>query len=273
MAMTLVRSEGRAAGRGPAARAGDRGQVSVELLGITPLILITLVLVWQFVLLGYTFTLAGNAADQAARAAAVGGDPVAAAGRRTCPAAWVSGASVGTGSDGDVVTAHASPAGAGAGARVRLLPVHRRRRRGRARRSSREPATFQHRGHSDGRAAPWAAGSGESSTAGRATAARPPWSSSASCRSCCSSGWPAYSSACSPTSATQAGGAARAAARTDDAGAGKAAMSSWLRGGAGVGLSEGADSVTATVTIKVPSVLPGISIVDPVTRSATMPRD
>lgn len=55
---------------GDAVRAdGDRGQVSVELLGMTPLILLTLVLMWQAVLVGYTFTLAGNAADEAVRAA------------------------------------------------------------------------------------------------------------------------------------------------------------------------------------------------------------
>ena len=97
--------------RTPARRAlrhrarGDRGQVSVELLGVTPLILVTLLLVWQFVLLGYTFTLAGNAADEAARAAAVGADPDAAA-RADLPSAWASGASVSTGGSGDVVTAH-----------------------------------------------------------------------------------------------------------------------------------------------------------------------
>ncbi len=84
---------------------GERGQVSVELLGVTPLILLTLLLVWQFVLLGYTFTLAGNAADEAARAAAVGRDPAAAA-RSDLPSAWASGAAVSTGLDGDVVTAH-----------------------------------------------------------------------------------------------------------------------------------------------------------------------
>jgi pilus assembly protein CpaE len=83
----------------------ERGQVSVELLGITPLILIVLLLVWQFVLLGYTFTLAGNAADEAARAAAVGRDPVAAA-TSDLPSAWASNASVTTATDGDVVTAH-----------------------------------------------------------------------------------------------------------------------------------------------------------------------
>ncbi|MER6070982.1 TadE/TadG family type IV pilus assembly protein [Streptomyces sp. NPDC001817] len=47
---------------------GDRGQVSIEFLGMTPLIVLTLVLVWQAVLVGYTFTLAGNAADEAVRA-------------------------------------------------------------------------------------------------------------------------------------------------------------------------------------------------------------
>jgi pilus assembly protein CpaE len=41
---------------------------------MTPIILVTLILVWQAVLAGYTFTLAGNAADKAARAAARGED-------------------------------------------------------------------------------------------------------------------------------------------------------------------------------------------------------
>ncbi|MFE9447077.1 TadE/TadG family type IV pilus assembly protein [Streptomyces sp. NPDC006739] len=46
----------------------DRGQVSIEFLGMTPLIVLTLVLMWQCVLVGYTFTLAGNAADEGVRA-------------------------------------------------------------------------------------------------------------------------------------------------------------------------------------------------------------
>ncbi|WP_320783909.1 TadE/TadG family type IV pilus assembly protein [Streptomyces sp. CRN 30] len=46
----------------------DRGQVTVEFLGMTPVILVTLVVLWQLVLVGYTFTLAGNAADEAVRA-------------------------------------------------------------------------------------------------------------------------------------------------------------------------------------------------------------
>ncbi|MEU6170978.1 TadE/TadG family type IV pilus assembly protein [Streptantibioticus parmotrematis] len=82
----------------------DRGQISVELLGMTPLILLTLLLIWQFVLAGYTFTLAGDAADRAARAAAVGQDARAAA-DADLPSAWAANASVDIGGSGDVVTA------------------------------------------------------------------------------------------------------------------------------------------------------------------------
>jgi hypothetical protein len=49
-------------------RTTDGGQVTVEFLGMTPLILVTLVVLWQCVLVGYTFSLAGNAADEAVRA-------------------------------------------------------------------------------------------------------------------------------------------------------------------------------------------------------------
>ncbi|MEU3709100.1 TadE/TadG family type IV pilus assembly protein [Streptomyces catenulae] len=49
--------------------AGDRGQVTVEFAGMLPLILLVLVLLWQFVLVGYTFSLAAHAADRGARAA------------------------------------------------------------------------------------------------------------------------------------------------------------------------------------------------------------
>ncbi|MET9878672.1 P-loop NTPase [Actinacidiphila glaucinigra] len=66
---------------------GEQGQVALETLGMTPLILLVLVLVWQAVLTGYTFTLAGHAADRAARAAAVGEDARAAA-AEDLPGAW-----------------------------------------------------------------------------------------------------------------------------------------------------------------------------------------
>ncbi|MFD5424653.1 TadE/TadG family type IV pilus assembly protein [Streptomyces sp. NPDC127084] len=74
-------------------RFGDRGQTAIEFLGVTPLIILLLVVLWQCALIGYTYSLAGNAADQAARAGAVseGG-----AGQQACqeaakedlPAAW-----------------------------------------------------------------------------------------------------------------------------------------------------------------------------------------
>jgi hypothetical protein len=76
------------------AKGRDRGQVTIEFLGMTPLIILTLVLMWQFVLVGYTFTLAGNAADEAVRAgtaAAPGGARDAAceqAGLSRLSAAW-----------------------------------------------------------------------------------------------------------------------------------------------------------------------------------------
>ena len=46
----------------------DRGQVTIEFLGMMPTIIITLVVLWQLVLVGYAFILAGNAADEAVRA-------------------------------------------------------------------------------------------------------------------------------------------------------------------------------------------------------------
>ncbi|GAA1166513.1 hypothetical protein GCM10009654_24220 [Streptomyces hebeiensis] len=49
----------------------DRGQAVIEFVGTAPLILATCVLLWQAALVGYTFSLAGNAADEAARAGAV----------------------------------------------------------------------------------------------------------------------------------------------------------------------------------------------------------
>ncbi|MEU9856732.1 TadE/TadG family type IV pilus assembly protein [Streptomyces sp. NPDC047974] len=66
---------------------GDRGQVAVEFTGMVPVILLTMALLWQVVLVGYSYVLAGNAADEAARAAAVGGD-CEGAGSRHLDGAW-----------------------------------------------------------------------------------------------------------------------------------------------------------------------------------------
>ncbi|MFE1297384.1 hypothetical protein [Streptomyces sp. NPDC058731] len=48
----------------------DRGQVVIEFTSMVPVILVTIALLWQAVLTGYAFVLAGNAADKAARAGA-----------------------------------------------------------------------------------------------------------------------------------------------------------------------------------------------------------
>ncbi|WP_424212056.1 TadE/TadG family type IV pilus assembly protein [Streptomyces sp. BI20] len=73
------------AGRAGAARRfgarRDTGQVALEFAGMMPLIMLLILAVWQAVLIGYGFSLAGNAADRAARAAAVEGDCEAAARR------------------------------------------------------------------------------------------------------------------------------------------------------------------------------------------------
>ncbi|MEW1689119.1 TadE/TadG family type IV pilus assembly protein [Streptomyces sp. NPDC091265] len=46
----------------------DRGQTAIEFVGVTPLIILLLIALWQCALIGYTFSLAGNAADVGARA-------------------------------------------------------------------------------------------------------------------------------------------------------------------------------------------------------------
>ncbi|MFI8890884.1 pilus assembly protein [Streptomyces paradoxus] len=83
----------------------DRGQVTIEFLGMTPTIIVTLIALWQVVLVGYTFTLAGNAADEAVRQATAA-EPGArqgaceAAGLKHLSEAWRSGASVTCGGSG-----------------------------------------------------------------------------------------------------------------------------------------------------------------------------
>ncbi|MEW1694427.1 MULTISPECIES: TadE/TadG family type IV pilus assembly protein [unclassified Streptomyces] len=87
-----------------AIRDDDGGQVAVEFVGMVPVILLTLALLWQIVLVGYAYTLAGNAADEAARAAAVGDDCGEAA-LRHLDGAWASGASPHCSKGGGMVTA------------------------------------------------------------------------------------------------------------------------------------------------------------------------
>ncbi|MFE6834706.1 TadE/TadG family type IV pilus assembly protein [Streptomyces sp. NPDC057705] len=68
---------------------GDRGQVAIEFVGMVPLILLLVAAVWECVLIGYAFSLAGNAADEAARAGAVHGlEACQAAAEEHIGAAW-----------------------------------------------------------------------------------------------------------------------------------------------------------------------------------------
>ncbi|MEU1470830.1 TadE family protein [Streptomyces sp. NPDC005761] len=61
---TIEMADGRIGRR----RERDRGQTAIEFVGVTPLIILMLIALWQCALFGYTFILAGNAADVAARA-------------------------------------------------------------------------------------------------------------------------------------------------------------------------------------------------------------
>ncbi|MYU25669.1 pilus assembly protein [Streptomyces sp. SID8352] len=98
-------------GRASARRPGrDAGQVAVEFVGMLPVILLTLAVLWQLVLVGYTYTLAGNAADEAVRAGTAAsrearegacGD----AGRDKLPSAWRGGSDVKCATGGGRVTA------------------------------------------------------------------------------------------------------------------------------------------------------------------------
>ncbi|AJT64709.1 TadE/TadG family type IV pilus assembly protein [Streptomyces chattanoogensis] len=79
----------------------------------------------------------------------------------------------------------------------------------------------------------------------------------------------------------QAGTGARAAARTasldeadvetDPRAAGLAAMSGWIAEGARIRVGGGGDAVRATVSVRIPSLIPGVVDFGSVTRSATMP--
>ncbi|WP_308346294.1 TadE/TadG family type IV pilus assembly protein [Streptomyces sp. ISL-66] len=78
--------------------------MAIEFVGTVPLILLLVAAVWECVLIGYAFSLAGNAADEAARAGAVTG----AAECRTAAGKYVGsawGMSVECAGSGDVYTA------------------------------------------------------------------------------------------------------------------------------------------------------------------------
>ncbi|MEW1628369.1 TadE family protein [Streptomyces sp. NPDC089173] len=86
-------------------RRNDRGQTAIEFLGMTPFIILIMLVLWECALIGYTFSLAGNAADVGARkgtGAEYGADAACRAGAmKDLPDAWSGTAQVscGTGSD------------------------------------------------------------------------------------------------------------------------------------------------------------------------------
>ncbi len=67
--------------------AGERGQATIEVAGLVPLVGLVLLLLWQIVLIGMTFSFGGHAARAGARAFAVG-DPVKPAALRSLPGGW-----------------------------------------------------------------------------------------------------------------------------------------------------------------------------------------
>jgi len=79
----------------------ERGQATVELIALLPVLVALALLLWQAVVAGQAMWLAGSAAREAARARAVGADPARAA-RSVLPASLARGLAVAR--DGDGVT-------------------------------------------------------------------------------------------------------------------------------------------------------------------------
>ncbi len=91
----------------------ERGQASVELVALLPLLAALLLASWQGIVAGQAWWLAAGAARAGARADLVGADPLAAA-QRELPGGLRSRVRVGR-ADGEVVVRVAIPAVAGLG--------------------------------------------------------------------------------------------------------------------------------------------------------------
>jgi predicted nucleotidyltransferase len=94
--------------------ADEHGQASVELVALLPLVGLLAALLWQALLAGETVWLSGGAARAAARAVAVGVDPIAAA-RAVLPSRLERGLDVTRESDGGVALVLRVPAALGDG--------------------------------------------------------------------------------------------------------------------------------------------------------------
>ena len=96
-------------------RSGERGQATVELVGVLPLVAVLGFALWQAAVAGQALWMAGTAARAAARAAALGADPAAAA-RAVLPPRLEDGLAVRARDDGGVRVTLRIPAVVGGGA-------------------------------------------------------------------------------------------------------------------------------------------------------------
>ena len=103
---------------------GQRGQASVELVALLPVVAVLALALWQLAVAGYGYWATGGAARAAARAEAVGGDAEVAA-RRALSASFERGLRVRPGRDGAVSVRVAVPLVVGGGS---LLHVESRAR-------------------------------------------------------------------------------------------------------------------------------------------------
>jgi uncharacterized membrane protein len=94
---------------------GERGQATVELVGVLPVLCVLGFAVWQAAVAGQALWLAGAAARAAARAEAVGADPTVAA-RAVLPLRLEDGLHVRAGDDGGVRVTLRIPSVVGSGA-------------------------------------------------------------------------------------------------------------------------------------------------------------
>lgn len=93
----------------------DDGQASVELVALLPLVGLVVVLLWQAALAGAAIWLGGGAARAAARAEALGADPLRAA-RGVLPGRFERGLAVRRERDGSIALVVRVPAVVGGGA-------------------------------------------------------------------------------------------------------------------------------------------------------------
>jgi pilus assembly protein CpaE len=93
----------------------DEGQATVELVALLPFVGVLIALLWQFALAGTAIWLSGGAARAAARAEAVGSDPLRAA-RGVLPGRLEHGLKVRRERDGAIALVMQIPAVLGSGA-------------------------------------------------------------------------------------------------------------------------------------------------------------